>query len=289
MKDHKVVPCERNKDLKKQVEEFAEVLREKAHTLGDHGLSETDFYQGGIFRGTIERIRGQFSASMQEKRQFVSKVLDHMQDREFIKDWQSAGGKNRYDYTVTMPNDRVSVIELKGCLDGNNTVIFERPTHAQEFIIWSVCSNPAADPRGNVWSGIHTRLSAEIIDKGKHVDGLIVWDWICGTLGRPCPKLAGENIFRATTVAQYRLPPPCIYLFPATVPSARNSPSPDPHTLQRVEFLDALHRCFGGKDEELHRVRFTVAYQGNELNRTTSVERNGVIEAESTATPIRRK
>ncbi|MEZ5573757.1 MAG: hypothetical protein R3E64_17325 [Halioglobus sp.] len=68
MKDNKVVPHERNKDLKQQVEEFAEVLKEYAHTLGDHGLSETDFYQGGIFRGTIERIRGQFSASMQEKR-----------------------------------------------------------------------------------------------------------------------------------------------------------------------------------------------------------------------------
>ena len=37
---------------------------------------------------------------------------------------------------------RVSVVELKGCLDGNNTTIFERPANAQEFIIWSVCTNP---------------------------------------------------------------------------------------------------------------------------------------------------
>ena len=139
----KVIPCERNESLKQQVESFAEVLRTDAHTLGDHGLSEIDFYQGGVFRGAIERLRGQFSADMKVKRQFVARVLDLMQDRGHIKDWQSAGGKNRYDYSVTMPTNRVSVIELKGCLDGNNTVIFERPTHAQEFVIWSVCSNPA--------------------------------------------------------------------------------------------------------------------------------------------------
>lgn len=284
----KVIPCERNVALKREVEAFAEVLRTEAHTLGAHGLSEIDFYQGGVFRGAIERLRGQFSATMGVKRQFVSRVLDHMQDRDFIKDWQSAGGKNRYDYSVTLPNDRIAVIELKGCLDGNNTVIFERPTHAQEFVIWSVCSNPASDPRGNVWSGIHTRLSAEIIDKGKQVDGLIVWDWLCGTIGRPCPKIS-DNQFRVTAVAQYRLTPPCIYLFPSTVPSARNNPSPEPHTLDKVEFLAAIHRCFGGTDDEINRVRFAVDYRGNELTRTTTVERNGIEVASSAPTPIRRK
>lgn len=287
MKDPTVIPCQRNNALKKQVEAFAETLREKAHTLGDHGLSETDFYQGGVFRGVIERIRGQFAADMKVKRQFVARVLDYMQDKGFIKEWSSAGGKNRHDYTVTMPQGRVCVIELKGGLDGNNTLIFERPAHAQEFIIWSVSSNAAGDPRRNVWSGIHARLSAEIIDKSKQVDGLVVWDWICGTLGRPCPKLA-DNQFRVTTVAQYRLTPPCIYLFPSTIPSARNNPNPEPHKLEQVEFLSALHKCFGGKDEEISTVRFSVAYKGNELNRTTMVERNGVEVAASSPTPIRR-
>jgi hypothetical protein len=98
-----------------------------------------------------------------------------------------------------------------------------------------------------------------------------------------------ENQFRVTTVAQYRLVPPCIYLFPATVPSARNNPSPEPHTLEQVQFLQALHKCFGGKDEEVNKVRFTVAYKGNELTRSTTIERNGEIEAQSPATPIRRR
>lgn len=284
----KVIPCERNAALRERVDSFAEVLRTEAHTLGSHGLSEVDFYQGGVFRGAIERLRGQFSADMKAKRHFVARVLELMQDRELIRDWQSAGGKNRYDYSVTMPSGRVAVIELKGCLDGNNTVIFERPAHAHEFLIWSVCSNPSGDPQRNVWSGIHTRLSAEIIDKGKQVDGLIVWDWLCGTIGRPCPKLA-HNQSRVTPVAQYKLTPPCIYLFPSTVPSARNNPDPDPHQLDRVEFLQAIHTCFGGTDEEINRVRFAVTYRGNELMRTTTIERNGQVEAASTPTPIRRK
>lgn len=283
-----VIPCQQNPELRKLVEEFAEVLKTDAHELGTHGLSETDFYQGGLFRGAIERIRGQFSATMREKRDFVRLVLDQMEDGGYIKEWKSAGEANRHDYTVTLNSGRASVIELKGCLDGNNTTIFERPAHASEFVIWSVCNNPGANPRRNVWSGIHTRLSAEIIENEKQVDGLIVWDWICGTIGRPCPKLERAN-GRQTTVGQYQLTPPCIYLFPATIPSVRNNPKPNPHTLQDVEFLAALHKCFGGYDDEINTVRFEVSHDGPEVVRTTTVERDGKLQHTSEKTPIRRR
>ncbi|MDP3938126.1 MAG: hypothetical protein Q8R92_08310 [Deltaproteobacteria bacterium] len=283
-----VIPCQRNKDLKKQIVELAEVFRTEAHTLGTHGLSERDFYQGGLFRGVIERLRGQFAATMNPKRDFVRLVLNHMQDRALIYNWESSGGANRHDYTVTLPDGRVCVIELKGCLDGNNTTIFERPAHAQEFILWSICENPGGDPRRNVWSGIHTRLSAEIIANEKQVDGLVVWDWLCGTVARPCPKLALRE-GRQTEVGPYLLTPPCIYLFPATIPSVRNNPNPEPHHLADVRFLAAIHQCFGGDDAEVNRVRFFVAHKGKELVRTTTVERGGVMQQRSTATPIRRR
>jgi hypothetical protein len=283
-----VIPCEVNEDLKRQIAEFAEALKVEAHNLGTHGLSETDFYQGGLFRGAIERIRGEYSATMREKRDFVKRVLDHMKDQHLILDWDPAGEANRHDYRVTLPNGRISVLELKGCLDGNNTNIFERPAHAEEFILWSVCTNPTADPRHNVWSGIHTRLSSEIIENEKLVDGLIVWDWICGTVGRPCPKLARRE-GRLTEVGPYRLSPPCIYLFPGTIPSVRNNPDPEPHTLASVGFLAALHQCFGGDDDELNHVRFAVAYRGAEVVRTTTIERGGIVQHTSGQTPIRRR
>lgn len=284
-----IIPCDLNADLEKKIDDFAEVLKTATHSLGTHGLSEVDFYQSGILEGAIQRIRGQYSATMHGKRDFVSRVLEFMQDGGFIKDWQSAGGSNRHDYTVTLSDGRISVLELKGCLDGNNTNIFERPAHAQEFIMWSVCTNAAADPRHNVWSGIHTRLSAEIIENEKQVDGLIVWDWLCGSAARPCPKLPPLPGQRRTTVAQFQLPPPCIYLFPKTIPSVRNNPSPDPHTLKEVGFLDALNSCFGGFDNEINRVRFTVAHKGGETVRTTAIERDGALQRQSKATPIRRR
>ena len=286
------IPCEQNPDLRRQIEAFAEVLKTRSHELGAHGLSEEDFYQGGLFRGAIERVRGQFSATMRQKREFVSLVLNHMQDEGFIEDWETAGEANRYDYEVTMPGGWVTAIELKGCLDGNNTNIFDRPPHAREFVMWSVCTNTGADPQHNLWSGIHTRLSAEIIDRSQQVDGLVVWDWVCGTIGRPCPKLerlTPDGDERRTTVGQYKLTPPCLYLFPATIPQARNNPNPASHTLQDVRFMDALHRCFGGFDDEVNEVRIEAANQGSELVRSTTIRRGGVVVQESGPTPIRRR
>lgn len=281
------VPCEANAELRKRIEQYAETLKTEAHKLGAHGLDEHEFYQSGLFRGAIERLRGQFSAAMREKRDFVKLVLNYMQDQGAIKDWASAGEANRHDYVVELDDGRKAAIELKGCLDGNNTNIFERPPHVQEFIIWSVCSNPGADPRHNVWSGIHTRLSAEIISRDQRVDGLIVWDWICGTLGRPCPKvMLGTS--PTTTVGQFELPPPCIYLFPGTIPSPRNNPKPPPQTLAQVGILEAFHQCFGGQDEHLNSVEFEVAHVGAETMRTTTISRGGTIVRQSSPTPIQR-
>ena len=283
-----VIPCQKNEDLQNKIHDYAEVLKTQAHQLGTHGLSEHDFYNGGVFRGAIERIRGQYAATMREKREFVQHVLNHMQDGNHIREWNSAGAENRHDYTIALPTGRSAVIELKGCLDGNNTNIFERPPHAQEFIIWSVCTNPGADPQHNAWSGIHTRLSAEIISRAQRVDGIIIWDMVCGTVGRPCPKLAGADDPRITELGHYRLPPPCIYLLPATIPSPRNNPNPPPQQLQEVELLHAFSTCFQVRDDELNYVGFTVAHDGADTVRSTTISRNGTTQRQSNMTAIRR-
>jgi len=282
------IPCEQNKQLQARIREYVETLRTQAHTLGEHGLSEDEFYNSGLFRGAIERIRGQFSASMQEKRELVQHLLNHLQDHGYIQDWNSAGAENRHDYSVIMKSGRIAVIELKGCLDGNNTNIFERPQHAQEFIIWSVCTNPGADPQHNVWSGLHTRLSAEIISRSERVDGVIVWDMVCGTLGRPCPKLAGENAKRAVSVGPFNLPPPCIYVLPATIPAAKNNPNPPAQKLEEVEILKAFADCFGSTPDEINYVTFATAYDKTDRTRSTTITRNGQIQRQSAMTAIRR-
>ena len=282
-----VIPCERDQALRTKIEEFAEVLKTQAHLLEGHGLGESEFYDSGLFRGAIERIRGQYSATMRDKRDFVARVLNYMEDLRFVDGWESAGEANRHDYEVTLPNGRTAIIELKGCLDGNNTNIFERPSHADEFVIWSVCTNPGADPRHNAWSGIHTRLSAEIISRSQRVDGLIIWDMVCGTMGRACPKVTTDRS-RCTVVGPHSLPPPCIYVLPATIPTPRNNPAPQPQELADVQLLQAFNDCFGCRPEEINFVSFEVGYEDSDIVRSTRVVRNGQTLRESWPTAIRR-
>ncbi len=224
---------------------------------------------------------------MREKREFVQHVLNYMQDREFIADWESAGEAKRHDYTINLNSGRTAVIELKGCLDGNNTNIFERPPHAHEFIIWSVCTNSGADPRHNAWSGIHTRLSAEIIFREQRIDGVVIWDMVCGTIGRPCPKTA-DFPERITEVGPFGAPPPCIYVFPSTIPSPRNNPNPKAQKLEDVEILQAFNECFKGDPSEINYVDFEVCYTGSDILRKTVVKRDGTVRQSSAKTPIRR-
>ncbi|WP_329953481.1 hypothetical protein [Stenotrophomonas sepilia] len=280
-----IIPCEQNKGLRDQIERFAEVLKTEAHMLGDHGLDEREFYNSGLFRGAVERLRGQFSATMRGKREFVQHALNHMEDQGFIAGWDLTDDANRNDYSVRLNSGRTAIIDLKGCLDGNNTNIFERPEAADEFVIWSICSNPGADPRRNAWSGMHTRLSAEMISRSQRVDGVIVWDMVCGTLGRPCPKLIEPA--RATDLGPFRIPPACIYLFPATIPSVAQ-PQATAQELEAVELLAAFHACFRGRASEVHQVDFSVAHIGSALMRKTTVRRDGAIQQTSEMTAIRR-
>jgi hypothetical protein len=147
--------------------------------------------------------------------------------------------------------------------------------------------NIGADPRKNAWSGIHTRLSADIIERQQRVDGVIIWDMVCGTVGRPCPKLEGAPD-RATAVAHYMLPPPCIYVLPATVASPRNNPRPVAQGLEDVQLLKAFHECFRGKDEEVNYVDFEVEHRGAETMRKTCIRRAGAVVQESKMTAIQR-
>ena len=283
----KIIPCEQNEQLNEDIEAYAEALRTQAHLLGDHGLDEREFYASGIFRGAIESIRGQFSAAMGEKREFANLVFSHMQDGGFIHDWNPTDAANRYDYLISLNSGRTAAVELKGCLDGNNTNLFERPANAQEFVVWSVCTNAGSDPERNVRSGVHTRLSAEIVSRRQRVDGVIVWDWVCGTYGRRCPKIGGD-LGRLTEIGQYRLPPPCIYVLPDTVAEPRNNPHAAAQTLDAVELLSAFHRCFRGHGAEVNYVDFRVETRNADILRATTVARGGQEALATRMTAIRR-
>ncbi|MBZ0257390.1 hypothetical protein K8I31_15075 [bacterium] len=275
MSDQPIVFCELNATRRKAVQAYAEALREAAPLIGDHGMTIQEFWESGVFNSAIESLRGTNAASMMNKREFVEVVFNRLQEVGEIQSWASTGAGERFDYEVIMPDGWRSVVETKGCLDGNNTNIFERPPQADEFIIWSLCQNPGADPRRNVNSGIHTRLGAEIIKNKQRVDGLIVWDMVCGTAGRPCPKLSGDAPRVALTFKDRNAPPPCFYLFPRSVPDPRNNPEPQSWRLSEVRLIAAMHRAFQCDENDVVSVRIEARMNEADIQRRTCLTRSG--------------
>lgn len=264
-----IIPCSRREDWARIVDEYSDALKASAHTIGSHGLSREDFEESGLFKSAIERIRGQQAATTNIKYAFIEDTLKFLQSKDLIKYYEYVGSRDRHDFEVYFHDGRLCCIEAKGCLDGNNTNIFVRPQNADEFIIWSLCQNPGSDPRHNAWSGIHTRLSAEIVARRERVDGLIIWDMLCGTLARPCPKLEAypDNF---TILSNKHVPPPCIYLFPRTIPDARNNPNPIPWNLSDVRFLKNIAQAFHTHEDEVVKVRIEARMHEVDIQRRTT-------------------
>jgi hypothetical protein len=124
--------------------------------------------------------------------------------------------------------------------------------------------------------------------RGQRVDGLIIWDWVCGCDGRPCPKLGNDPDARRTVLGPYAPPPPCVYVFPAEIPSDA-TPRAEAQPIPAVELLAAFHTAFGGRDSELNSVEFELARKGDRTQRRTTVRRDGEVAKASRMTPISRR
>lgn len=281
-----VILCELSGHTKDLIDDYVDALKKIAPLIGCHGMNEDEFWRSGLFRAAIERLRGTQAATTHEKRSFIETVLDYLKKQGKITDWKFSGSGERHDYEVHIGN-RICVIEAKGCLDGNNTNIFQRPANADEFIIWSLCQNPGSDPRHNAWSGIHTRLSAEIIHRKERVDGLIIWDMLCGTKGRVCPKLTVAP-GRTAQIDTIQVPPPCLYLFPRTIPDVRNNPNPQCWQIDDVKFLKILYDVFQCKAQDVVEISIEVQMSGPNVERRTIWKRGGAIVADSKWTAIKR-
>ena len=284
---HPVIFCSR-KISRERIESYAAELRKLAPTIGNHGLQEVEFWESGLFQSAIERLRGTGAATTTDKQTFLRAVLDELKNKSRITSFEFSGAADRHDYRLVMPNGHIAIFEAKGCLDGNNTNIFIRPADADEFFIWSLCQNPGADPRHNAWSGIHTRLGATMIAEKTRIDGLVIWDMLCGTAKRPCPKLIAD-IQRGHVMADgSQVPPPCIYLFPRSVPDARNNPNPTPWRLEERPFLYGLAQCFGCREDDIVSVHLHVRMKDADVERQTTLMRAGTTMRQSKWTMLRR-
>lgn len=283
-----VIPCKRGKEITALIDTYAEELKQAGPTIGSHGLSSSEFDAAGVFRAAVEKLRGRQSASMGPKKAFLAEVLDHMKAAGTIVDWEFTGAGERHDYQVILNDGRTSIFEAKGCLDGNNSTIYQRPPGADEFVLWSLCQNAGSDPGHNAWSGIHTRIGANMMVQKEQVDGLIIWDMLCGTFARECPKLV-KNPSRVVKLASGReVPPPCIYLFPRSIPDPRNNPNPKPRSLPEVGLLKALFDTFGCTEDELVSVEIDARMDGVNVQRQTSLIKGGEVVGQSRWTTLKR-
>ena len=119
---------------------------------------------------------------------------------------------------------------------------------------------------------------------------MIIWDMVCGSLGRPCPKLG------STRSAPSGEPPSgpssrrrlaSMFSRPS-IPCGRRRG----HSAQRwssVELLAAFHTAFGGRDDEVNFVDFELAQQGDQLCRgARSSGGTAMCSMPRDMTPIRR-
>ncbi|HUZ67086.1 MAG TPA: hypothetical protein VMU56_05420, partial [Beijerinckiaceae bacterium] len=118
--------------------------------------------------------------------------------------------------------------------------------------------------------------------------GVVVWDMVCATIGRLCPKIVGgATPSRLTEIGPFRTPPACIYLFPSTIPT-EVAPKSSAQEIGDVELLNAFHACFRGQEDEINYVDFDLSVRGSDMVRRTIVRRGGGIQRESKMTAIRR-
>ncbi|MFE3080924.1 hypothetical protein [Nocardia tengchongensis] len=229
-----------------------------ANLLRDAGIGDVDWQP--LLRATVESMRGTASATSTDKRRFIDSILQYCQDAGHIKSWKFVGKDGRQDYSVELLDDTRVAIEAKGCPDGNNLTIWDRPSWADEFVVWSLCPESLQhNPGKGVWSGISTRLLPKVVAEKKVVDAYIFWDGRCATSLRRCPKSYGVAGALRSTATDYPgqpgqedwVPPPCIYLFPRTAPVAASNPHPAAHTLKTSRFSRMLLTAFNVPDEEM--------------------------------------
>lgn len=225
-----------------------------------------------LLRAAVESLRGTAAATTADKRKFVETILEYGRSKGAFRSWKFVGSQNRQDYKVELPDGTLVAIEAKGCPDGNNMTIWDRPLWAEEFVVWSLCPQSLVkQPGEGAWSGIANRLLPKVQAERERarVDAMIFWDGRCGSSWRRCPKkygVEGEGLrARACDIPGQDdrdwLPPPCIFLLPQSPANIRNNKTPKVHTVDTCKFAKALLLLFRVPEAELAHYVHTVTLE----------------------------
>jgi hypothetical protein len=260
--DSDTLPC--RSDFQGSVEVAKQILTELPETspelLAQANIHPSDWAL--LLRATVEKMRGENAATIKDKQRFIDAVLGYCKQRGVIKSCEfigsGAGRRRRQDYEVVLPDNTRVCVEAKGCGDGNNMNIWDRPSWADEFVVWSLCPESLAkDPGMGVWSAVSNRLMQKITVEQQRVEAFIFWDDRCGTPLRKCPKnfgVHGDLRSLATDLegqagAEDWIPPPCVYLFPKSWPTVPAYRKPKINTVSSCKFVQALLSAFNVPSE----------------------------------------
>jgi hypothetical protein len=264
---------EATKDILNRLPETSPELLAQAHIRPDEWAP--------LLRAAIESMRGTTSATGTDKRRFIGAVLQYCQQRRVINSWSFIGSGGRQDYRITLPDQTQVAVEAKGCPDGNNTNIWDRPSWADEFIVWSLCPESLAhDPGKGVWSGVATRLLPKVAAEHKVVDAFIFWDGRCGTALRRCPKDFGAHGSLRSLATDLEsqagkddwVPPPCVYLFPKSWPTIPHNLQPSVHTVSSCKFVQALFTAFNVPQGEVDNYTHSAYVKAKGTSRGTEIQ-----------------
>ncbi|WP_327141284.1 hypothetical protein [Nocardia sp. NBC_01327] len=176
--------------------------------LGRYGLTSGEYRSA--LPAAIEGLRGSISASVADKKEFLSGIFQAMRESGFIDHLESPkyGDDTVYRLTIRGYGD-IAVIQ-KGCPDGkHSSVAWSAPDWAQETYLWWLCGSMTSEPGEHISKGVGRLRQRFFGDFPDTISGVIFHNPLCGSGQRICPKNAAT--LRASAVAA---PPPCLYVMP---------------------------------------------------------------------------
>ncbi len=230
-----MLPCTNDPNATAQISPAIDLLQHLdtlyPRVLRAKGLVPADYHTKLVFRSAVESIRGTYIASSLNQRQgLVADVLEAMKANGLISAYQIQGPRRRFDFAVMVRSRprETAAVEVKGG-EGNSIGISDRPIWASEFIVWCHLDGAIVNPPSHGAAAIiFTRVTGDMVKRGKHVDAVIFKDARCNTPLRPCPKYRGKPPPTELGVA------PDIFLMPQAIPSLEN-PKPPSHDLNTTE------------------------------------------------------
>lgn len=260
---HKGAPPE---EVVTQVVEIIQSIGEDEKYLYSRGISTEEFQIA--LPAAIEQMRGRFSASNKERRDFLVLIFDYLVATKAITSYTRPTYGDDTVYRLVVPGLGDVAIVQKGCPDGkHSSVAWSVPDWAVETYLWWLCPSLKNEPGWHVSAGVKRLRGQFFSPRPDALDGVIFHNSLCGTDLRPCPKM--EHSVRIHDVL---VPPPCIWV----LPERGSGPNYNWDGSRVLRFPNTLLSAFGIESKKIPLYTGNVGFQAtSRANRMTITARFG--------------